>query len=389
MKCIDCEGNIVTDYIHGEKYCSSCGLVVENNMYDCGIESYVYDERERNKLRGGSRLKASKVAFGLSTTIDRYDRDAGLRKLPPENLLLAYRLRKLQKRSLVFDAKGKNFTIAFQELDKLCSVLGIPESIKEEVAVVYRKAHAKGVLKGFAIEVGIAGAIHLVSRQKKQPITIKALVSATGLDKQMRRKSTKKKQLPSKALARKQIFKCYKAIVKCLNITPRVITGEDFLFQFCSELGYSGKTEHLARQLVRQALEKGISSGKTPISVALGTIQFIFFITKDTEGMNKLNHLFSTKNISRTSVDGYFNLLKKSFRLGKIDLPKETTNVVKKDKLFLRWSQEEIEALKEIKSRKGLKRASDIAKIFKREQASPRKISSIVTWISRNKNKLK
>ncbi|MEA3255238.1 MAG: TFIIB-type zinc ribbon-containing protein, partial [Candidatus Altiarchaeota archaeon] len=75
--CPSCNGlNLVTDYKHGELVCKNCGLVIDDELLDFGPEWRAFDEEQKSKRsRTGSPVKYAKLNKGLTTEIDRYERD--------------------------------------------------------------------------------------------------------------------------------------------------------------------------------------------------------------------------------------------------------------------------------------------------------------------------
>ena len=65
---MECGGGIVTDYAHGESFCSSCGLVASENIVDLGPEWRAYDsEQTAKRVRTGPGMTYRVHDKGLST----------------------------------------------------------------------------------------------------------------------------------------------------------------------------------------------------------------------------------------------------------------------------------------------------------------------------------
>lgn len=262
--CPQCNGfNLVTDYKHGELVCKDCGLVIDDELLDFGPEWRAFDEDQKSKRsRAGSPMKYAKLNKGLTTEIDRYDRDIRGGSIQPERKAQLYRLRKWQRRSRMSDSVQRNLSIALPELDRMCACLNIPNNIKEECAMWYRKAVAKRLVRGRSIESVVAAMIYLISRQHQLPKTLEELAGVSGVK-------------------RKDIGRSYRFICRKLEIKMPIATPMDYVPRFASELGISGETEAKAVEILERAREKGVISGRGPTGVAAAAIYLAAKITND------------------------------------------------------------------------------------------------------------
>jgi len=254
---------MITDYKHGEVICKKCGLVIKDEIMDVGPEWQAFDEEQaERKIRVGSPLKFSKQSKGLTTEIDRYDRDIRGEPIQPERKAQLYRLRKWQRRSRMSNSMQRNLSIALPELDRMCSHLNISDSIKESCARLYRKCVGKGILRGRSIESVIAALIYLICRKNHIPKTLDELKEVSGV-------------------GRKDIGKSYRIICRRLDMKMPIIAPSDYIPRLASELGISGETEAKAIELLKRARKIGILSGKVPISMAAAAIYLAGASTKD------------------------------------------------------------------------------------------------------------
>ncbi|MBD3262511.1 MAG: transcription initiation factor IIB [Candidatus Altiarchaeales archaeon] len=262
--CPDCgASNFITDHKHGEIICKNCGSVLEENMFDFGPEWRAFDEEQKSKrARTGGPVKFAKLNKGLTTEIDRYDRDIRGGAIQPERKAQLYRLRKWQRRSRMSDSVQRNLSIALPELDRMCAFLNIPNNIKEECAMWYRKAVNKGLVRGRSIESVVAAIIYLISRKHHVPKTLEELEEASGVKK-------------------KDIGRSYRFACRKLGIRMPVATPMDYVPRFASELRLSGETEAKAIEILKKAREKGVTSGRGPTGVAAAAIYLAGKLTND------------------------------------------------------------------------------------------------------------
>lgn len=271
-ECPKCKSlNLVTDYKHGELICKDCGCVISDEIFDYGPEWQAFDEDQISKrARVGSPLKYAKQSIGLTTEIDKYDRDIRGGKIQPERKAQLYRLRKWQRRSRMSDSIQRNLSIALPELDRMCSHLSLPANLKEECAVWYRKALSNNLVRGRSIESVIAAIIYLITRQHQIPNTLDELSEISGVE-------------------RKEIGRSYRFICKNLKIKMPILSPIDYVPKFASKLGISGETEAKAIEILEEATKKGIISGRGPTGVAAAAIYLAAKLTKDKQTQKRIS----------------------------------------------------------------------------------------------------
>ncbi len=254
-ECPGCGRNrIVSDYVRGELFCRDCGLVLEDKLFDFGPEWRAFDKEDMDKRsRTGGLLKYGKLTKGLTTEIDKYDRDIKGKAIPVEKKAKWYRLRRWQKRSRMATSLQRNLSIALPELDRMCSYLNIGGSIKEECARLYRKTAGEGLVKGRSIESMVAAVIYIVTRQNQSPVTLEELEEVSGRKK-------------------KDIGKSYRKIAQGFNLKIPTASAIDYVPRLAIRLNASGATLARATEIVKKATELSIISGKVPISVSAAAV---------------------------------------------------------------------------------------------------------------------
>lgn len=280
---------VVVDYKHGEILCKNCGFVVSDVLFDFGPEWRAFDEEQLSKrARTGGPIKFAKQNIGLTTEIDRYDRDIKGSAVPSERKAQLYRLRKWQRRSRMGTSVDRNLSIALPELDRMCAQLNVPSNIKEECAVLYRKCVNKGIVRGRSIESVIAAIIYLSSRNHKLPKTLEELEGVSGVK-------------------MKDIGRSYRTICRRLKMRMPVITASDYIPRLASSKGVSGETEAKAIEILELARKHGIIAGKVPISIAAAAIYLAGTETAD----RQTREITAFENIPASAIRSrYFELSK-------------------------------------------------------------------------------
>ena len=167
--CPDCnEAYFITDPITGDLICANCGLILESNQIDLSAEWRIFNiNNDQRKSHLGLPLTNTRIDKGLSTSIDKRDRDALGNKLSPTQSLEASKLRIWQIRSQSQSSSDRNLINAMRVLDRLTSQIGLQRMVKEHAAILYRHTIEKGKIQGQSIEGMVAAAIYIALRLLK------------------------------------------------------------------------------------------------------------------------------------------------------------------------------------------------------------------------------
>lgn len=198
-KCPECGGTLITDYRHAELYCEDCGIIITERLVDLGPEWRAYDSEQASKrVRTGPGSSYRIHDKGLSTAAP---------KLPAKRLRWAS-----------MDSSEKTLAFALTEIDRMASALKLPDDIKEETSMLYRKAAAKKLIKGRSIEELVSAMLYIVCRQNGVPRTLREIAAVS--------------RVPIK-----QIRKTYLHHIKRkMNIKLAPADAAQYIPRFCSEL---------------------------------------------------------------------------------------------------------------------------------------------------------
>jgi transcription initiation factor TFIIB len=254
LTCPECGGNVVADEEHGETVCESCGLVVSTGSVDRGPEWRAFDAGEKaQKSRVGAPTTQTMHDKGLSTNIDWRDKDAYGNSLGARQRQKMQRLRKWNERFRTRDSKERNLKQALGEIDRMASALGLPENVRETAAVIYRRALSEDLLPGRSIEGVSTATVYAAARMAGVPRSLDEIdeVSRVGKD---------------------EIARTYRYVARELKLEVKPADPEQYVPRFCSALDLSDETERRARELLSNAKEQGVHSGKSPVGLAAAAV---------------------------------------------------------------------------------------------------------------------
>jgi transcription initiation factor TFIIB len=252
--CPECSGALVTDAEHGETVCDDCGLVVKSNEIDRGPEWRAFNSNERDKkARVGAPTTNLMHDKGLSTNIGWQDKDAYGNALSARQRQKMKRLRTWNERFRTRDSKERNLKQALGEIERMASALGLPKNVRETASVIYRRALSENLLPGRSIEGVATASIYAAARQAGTPRSIDEVTAVSRID-DMEFKRT------------------YRYIVRELGLEIQPADPAQYVPRFISDLGLSEEVDQQARQLLENAKQKGIHSGKSPVGLAAASI---------------------------------------------------------------------------------------------------------------------
>ncbi len=249
--CPECgSGDIVQDHERGEVVCSNCGLVIGANVMDQGPEWRAFTREEREgRSRVGVPTSYSIHDKGLSTVINRVNRDAFGRELPLSTRIQMLRLRKWQIRSRVHSSIDRNLSQAMAELDRLSDKVHIPTSVKEKAALVYRRALDKGLVRGRSISAIAAAALYAACRLTNTPRSLKEIADVSIVKK-------------------KDVARCYRLLLKELNLRMPIADPIRCIPKIASRVGLNERVQQRAVEILKECQAKKICSGKDPMGLA-------------------------------------------------------------------------------------------------------------------------
>ncbi len=265
-KCPRCGSkNLLLDQNTGEIICADCGYVIKEKVEDLRPEWRAFSKEEKeDRSRAGIPLSIAMHDMGLSTVMDQSDRDASGRALTGAAKATYDRLRMWDSRSQIHEPAERNLRQAFNELDRLADKLGVKENVVEKAAYIYRKALEKGLVRGRSISALIAASLYAACRSLEVPRTLKDIASVSNIK-------------------RKDIARCYRLILRELDIKMPIIDPIKSLSRIATKAGVSEKTTRKAIEIIKKAINSGISAGKDPMGLAAAAL----YVACVMEGENK------------------------------------------------------------------------------------------------------
>lgn len=234
--------------------CRRCGYVLQDSIMDLGQEWNAYDREQRDKRsRTGAPMTYAVSDKGLTTTMGKINRDNNGKSIPIRNMAQYHRMSKLNQKIRISGTGERNLAIALSELNRECARLGLPKAVKEDAALIYRKAAKNNLVRGRSIEGMVAASVYTAAKLCNLPRTLDEVSDASNVTK-------------------KQIGKNYRFLARELKIKITPPSPADFIPRFASLLGVSGEVESKAIDIVHKSKEQGLLNGPEPTGVAAATL---------------------------------------------------------------------------------------------------------------------
>lgn len=262
--CPECGGtDLIQDYGAGELVCEHCGFVVTSTLVDKGPEWRAFDAEQREKRpRVGAPLTWLIHDQGLSTRIGWHDRDAYGRRLKPVQKARVYRLRKWQRRSKVSGSTERNLAYALSELTKIAYKLNLPRNVLETASVIYRRVVKQRLIRGRSILGVTTASIYMACRHCNIIRTLDETAEAANISK-------------------KECARNYRFLLKRLEVDVPPVDSHKYISKIVNQLTLTGETESIATNILDQAIDLRLTSGRGPSGMTAACTYIASVITDD------------------------------------------------------------------------------------------------------------
>jgi transcription initiation factor TFIIB len=244
--------DVITDHESGEVICSSCGLVISDNIQEgraegspCFTTDAIYESTST-----GLTNSLARHDMGLSTIIGRPNKDASGHILDAAMRSRMERLRRWDLRiKASTSSNNRNLRDAFNQLHTSKDKLGLSDAVVEKTAYIYRKAQERGLVRGRTISAVLDAALYIACRELGIPKTLKEIAGANNIK-------------------RKALAKSYRLLISELNIKIPIVDPTKCIVKVANKANLNEKTKRNAVDIIYQLNKKGISAGKDPMGVA-------------------------------------------------------------------------------------------------------------------------
>jgi transcription initiation factor TFIIB len=139
------------------------------------------------------------------------------------------------------------------ELDRMSSAIHLPQNLKEQSALLYRKALKMDLIRGRSIDAFVAATIYATCRLNKLPRPLKNI---------------------SKLSTREhgEIARTYRLLLREMKLKMPIDDPMKFIPSIASKLSIRRATEQMAIQILERAKKENGLSGKDPRGLAAASL---------------------------------------------------------------------------------------------------------------------
>ncbi|ODV98196.1 hypothetical protein PACTADRAFT_683 [Pachysolen tannophilus NRRL Y-2460] len=260
LTCPECKvfpPELVERFSEGDIVCGLCGLVLKDRLIDTRSEWRTFSNDDQN---GDD---PSRVGQAFNPLLDG-DQLSTMISYSKENGKTSRDLSRTQSKSIV-EKKDNLLQAAYSKISSLCDGFHLTKNVSDGAKEIYKLVNDERVLKGKSQESIMAASIFLACRKARVNRTFKEIWSLTNIPE-------------------KEIFKVFQIINKILlaksqegliqnNAPPAKLTSaEDLIGRYCSNLGLTPQVANVAEHIAKKSKDVGVLAGKSPITVAAGSI---------------------------------------------------------------------------------------------------------------------
>ncbi|MGI0069343.1 MAG: transcription initiation factor IIB, partial [Nitrosopumilaceae archaeon] len=250
-KTLGCNGKPqITDDTTGEIICGSCGSILAERSVDINSEKAGDFEEFLAKSRTGPEQSLSMYDMGMMTVIS--DKDAMGKHLSDSMKNTFGRLKRLNSRSRT-RSSNRTLRFALLFLHSLKTKLGLPDSVAENAAYIYRKAMQKKITVGRNSKILMCASVYVSCRQSGIPRSIIDVSQAAFVTK-------------------KQVSRACRILIEVLDLNLGFCEPLEFVAKIANEAKITQQTSRNALKLLHKLSEEGLTNGKNPVVLAAATL---------------------------------------------------------------------------------------------------------------------
>ncbi len=276
-------------------YCGGCGLVLLQSMEDSSSENHSFSQEDfLSQTRTGPGLSLTMYDKGLSTVIGN-NKDASGKNIIGNSKLTFNRLRMWDQRSK--SKSTASFSKAFTLLNAVKAKLGIPDSVVEQAAYIYRKAVLSKLTRGRTMASLISASLYAACREANIPRTLDDIASASNVE-------------------RKILSRDLRTLVRKLELNLNQYDTAGFIVKIANNLGLKEKTKRDAVKILQRSESEMITAGKHPVAQAAASLYISCIINGEKLSQKKFSE---AAGVSDVTIRNRTVLIKKMLKLTEME----------------------------------------------------------------------
>jgi transcription initiation factor TFIIB len=282
---------VITDSERGEIICGGCGLILVQNISDTLNESNGYTLEGFLKItRMGAPTSLTMHDRGLSTVIGT-NKDFSGNALSSKTKYEFNRLRTWDQRSK--SRKTAIFSRAFTLLHGMKTKLGVPDSVVENAAYIYRKIVNAKLTRGRTMASLVSASLYAACRENNIPRTLDDVANAGNVERII-------------------LSRDLRTIIRKLGLNLNQYDTTSFISKISNNMNLKEKIKRDAFEILKRCENEEITAGKHPVAQAAASLYISCIMNGEKISQKK----FSVESgVSDVTIRNRAVLIKKTLKL--------------------------------------------------------------------------
>ena len=282
---------VITDSERGEIICGGCGLILVQNISDTLNESNGYTLEGFLKItRMGAPTSLTMHDRGLSTVIGT-NKDFSGNALSSKTKYEFNRLRTWDQRSK--SRKTAIFSRAFTLLHGMKIKLGVPDSVVENAAYIYRKIVNAKLTRGRTMASLVSASLYAACRENNIPRTLDDVANAGNVERII-------------------LSRDLRTIIRKLGLNLNQYDTTSFISKISNNMNLKEKIKRDAFKILKRCENEEITAGKHPVAQAAASLYISCIMNGEKISQKK----FSVESgVSDVTIRNRAVLIKKTLKL--------------------------------------------------------------------------
>lgn len=255
--CPECKSSLIDDVQSGELICSTCGIVVAEQMADYGPETRSTNLEDKMRLaRATGQTTYSQHDLGITTEISISTKDFSGKTISSQVANQMYNLRKWQQRVRVSSPRERRLSNVLSKIGETCENVSLPKNVLETASMIYRNLDGKVEVKGKSVTSISAATVYMACKQCNVVRSLDEICKGICQPKDVKAKT-------------KLAARYYRTLVMELGTnTAPVLTMDKYISKIANLTKTDVRVERLALEIAQKTKNNNLADGKAPNGIA-------------------------------------------------------------------------------------------------------------------------
>ncbi|MBM3910501.1 MAG: transcription factor IIB [Thaumarchaeota archaeon] len=255
--CPECKSSLIDDVQSGELICSTCGIVVAEQMADYGPETRSTNLEDKMRLaRATGQTTYSQHDLGITTEISISTKDFSGKTISSQVANQMYNLRKWQQRVRVSSPRERRLSNVLSRIGETCENVSLSKNVLETASMIYRNLDGKVEVKGKSVTSISAATVYMACKQCNVVRSLEEICRGVCQPKDVKAKT-------------KLAARYYRTLVMELGTdTAPVLTMDKYISKIANLTKTDVRVERLALEIAQKTKNNNLVDGKAPNGIA-------------------------------------------------------------------------------------------------------------------------